>query len=81
MKLTPEELALAKQQLERMRNERRYTPEEIALMQKYPRHTLEAAKYIDSCDCGETSIGKGHEDSFWKLRMQETHNLRPGHDT
>ena len=81
MKLTDREKELAARALERMRNEQGRTPEEIALLQKYPKHTLEAAKYIDACHCGETRIGKGHEDAFWKLRMQETHNLRPGYDT
>ena len=81
MNLTDREKELAARALEKMRermigaqriNDPSLSPEDRALMLKYPRHTLEAARYIDSCECGETSVGKGHEDAFWKLRMQET---------
>jgi hypothetical protein len=85
MKLTDHEKELAARALEKMRermigaqriNDPNLSPEDRALMEKYPRHTLEAARYIDACDCGETSVGTGAEDAFWKLRMQETHQPR-----
>lgn len=85
MKLSEIELQAAKRALEKMRermageqrvNDPNLSPEDRALMKKYPRHTLEAARYIDSCPGGETSVGAGHEDAFWKLRMQETHQPR-----
>lgn len=54
MKLTDREKELAARALERMRNEQRYTPEELDLLQRYPNHTLAAAKYLDACERGET---------------------------
>jgi hypothetical protein len=86
MKLTPEELQQARNQLCAMKqrqiaaariNDPDLSKDDRILMQKYPRHTLEAARYIDASSGGGTSVGKGAEDSFWKLRMQETHGLKP----
>ena len=82
MKLTDKEKELAAAALAKMRermagaqrvNDPCLSPEDRALMEKYPRHTLEAARYIDSCP---RVVETGHDDAFWKIRMQETHNPR-----
>jgi len=90
MKMTHEEIQQAKCQLQAMKqrqlaadriNDPSLSKSDRALIHKYPRHTLEAARYIDASECAEDRVGKGAEDSFWKLRMQETHDLKPGYHT
>lgn len=83
MPLTDHEKQLAANALRKMRDrmsirERIHdpslSPEDRALMEKYPRHTLEAARFIDSCP---RVVETGQEDAFYKIRIQETHQPRP----
>lgn len=77
MKLTDRELAAAKRQLQRMRdkqllasriNDPTLSAADRELIRKYPRHTLEAARLIESTPA---DLGIGHLSGFDRLVAQE----------
>lgn len=75
MRMTPEEIEAAKRALAKLTQSPEVTTEDIALLKKYPRHTLEQAREIDSAapwhpgtKPGETM---GITSGFEKIRAQE----------
>lgn len=75
MKLTPEELAEAKAQIERMKATKSgamlsgLSPEDAALAKKYPRHTLEQAREIEATPRAPMiGISSGFEFLEWQER-------------
>lgn len=82
MRISEIELAAAKRQLARMRekqinaereNDPTLSEADRELIKKYPRHTLEAARLIDSTPLA--SGIPGNRDSFYLIREQETNCL------
>lgn len=80
MNITPEELALAKQQLQRIQAlkavngdtrllDPHLTPEDRAILKAYPRHTLQQARDIAGTS---VRITHGARDPFHLIRLQET---------
>lgn len=81
MKLTETEIEAAKRALAKMRERQTIqhriddpslSKEDRELMKKYPRHTLEDARYINASECGDMKHPKGSQDAFWNIRRQET---------
>ena len=79
MKLTPQELEAAKRALHRIRAPRNLTPDDIALMAKYPKHTLEQAREIDQATSPvpiqHPGQDLGHVSGFDRIVAQERGNF------
>lgn len=72
MPLTPEELEQAKRELARINRIKPWmSPNDIALLKKYPKHTLAAARYIDSAPDPGSIRPYGCRCAFEMIRMQE----------
>ena len=76
MKISPEELAMAKRALAKRGGvlppcapPPQYTKEEMALMKRYPRHTLQQAKEIDASQADDA--GGGYTTGFERILWQE----------
>ena len=77
--MTPEEITQAKIQLAAMKERGKavlLSPDDMALLKKYPRHTLEAARLIDSARMGALPL-PDHVihiagDDFQYLQWQES---------
>ena len=84
MKLTPEEIATAKAELAKMRQSPSLSEEDKLLMAKYPRHTLEQAREINST---QPSVPRQHPgqdlgfvSGFDRIVAQERGNFHLGGD-
>lgn len=80
MNITPEEIAAAKRALAKMRPPTTgLSPENVALMKKYPRHTLEQAREIDAAlpEVPPNHPGQelGYTSGFEKIIAQERGNF------
>jgi len=74
--IDPELIAAAKAEIAKLQKEAaiaQLSPEDQALMKKYPRHTLAAARLIDATPL--QPCVPGMRDPFYLIRKQETHNL------
>lgn len=71
MKLTAEEMALAQQALRKLRPVVGVSADDIALMKKYPRHTLAQAREIEGAPAPPS---RGIRSGFEFLQWQERGN-------
>jgi hypothetical protein len=74
--IDPELVAAAKTEMERLKKQAaiaKLSPEDQELMKRYPRHTLAAARMIDSTPLQRCVPGM--RDAFYLIRKQETANF------